>query len=305
MNAALIVASGRTKDKENFKPGKKIGTITAIERVALVFHQAGIRQIVVVCEEDVQVKKMVSNMNLTYLPCAANSEMFDNIKTGLSYLADKCQQALITYVDIPLFSVNTVQTLMASEGQVCIPRHHGRCGHPLLLKAEYFGKILDYNGDFGLRGAIEAVGLERQIVDIEDRGVLLDIQRDSADPSLLEEHDAAKLRVSYQVGIGKERIFYDSDMHQLLRLTEELGSLSKACVYMGISLNKGRTLIAGMEQQLEQPVLQTQQGGKSGGYSRLTAEAKHMMTCYDAFCKEADGVLTDLFQKHFKSMIEA
>ena len=100
-------------------------------------------------------------------------------------------------------------------------------------------------------------------------------------------------------------MFYDDDVHHLLSLTEELGSLSKACIYMGISLNKGRAIIATVEQQMGQSVLKTQQGGKNGGYSHLTPETKSWMTSYNAFCEEAGEVLQQLFQKHFISKIDA
>lgn len=303
MTAALIIASGKTNNKTNFEPAKVIGTITAVERVSILLQQAGIQRIVVVCDEDDKIKKLHSSVNLIFLSSPIGGEMLDSIKSGLTYLHDKCTEVLIVYVDVPMFSIRTIHSLMESDGDVCIPSYRGVWGHPVLLRTEHFEKILTYHGKNGLKGAIDAANIKKQIVEVDDAGIRADIQRDQSYKKLLQSHDATKLRLSCQFGIGKERVFYEADVHQLLLLIEELGSLSKACVYLGISLNKGRTIISTIEQQLGQSILKTQQGGKNGGYSRLTTEAKELMISYDAFCVEATNILQELFQKHFASQI--
>lgn len=301
MTAALIIASGRTDSKTSFEPSKMIGTITAVERISISLQQAGIQRIVVVCDEHDRIKKMNSSANLIFLSAPSGGEMLDSIKTGLSYLQDKCTEVLLVYVDIPMFSVDTIHSLREAEGGICIPSYHGRCGHPVLLRAEHFPAVLAYEGDRGLRGAIEAVGIPKQIVEVDDAGIRADIQRGQTYEKLLSGHDASRPRLSCQFKIGKERVFYDGDVHQLLLLIEELGSLSKACVYMGISLSKGRAVIATIEQQLGHPVLATQQGGRNGGYSHLTEEIKTLMARYDDFCCEAKDTMEQLFQKYFTS----
>ena len=299
MTAALIIASGKTNTKTAFEPAKMIGSITAVERIAILLQQAGIQRIAVVCSEDDKIRKLHTSANLTFLTAPSDGEMLDSIKIGLTYLRNKCTEALIVYVDIPMFSVHTVHKLMQADGDVCIPSYHGRWGHPILLRADHFAQILAYQGDNGLRGAIEAANINKRILEVEDAGIRADIQRDLSYQKLITNHDAAKMRLTCQFGIAKERVFYDGYVHQLLSLMEELGSLSKACTHMGISLNKGRAIIATIEQQIEHPVLETQQGGKHGGYSRLTAEMKSLLADYDSFCAEAETYLQQLFQKYF------
>ncbi|MBS6195399.1 MAG: NTP transferase domain-containing protein [Clostridiales bacterium] len=303
MTTALIVASGKTNSKTKFEPTKVVGTITAAERIFILLRQAGIQRIVVVSDEEDKLQKnhSSSSADITFLPSPADGEMLDSIKAGLAYLDGKCTQVLIVYVDVPMFSVETIHSLIEAEGGVCIPSYRGQWGHPILLRAEHFHEILAYHGQHGLRGAIEQAGIGKQIVEVDDPGVRADIQRGKSYEKLLPMHDAARLRVSCQIGIGKERIFYNDEVHRLLRLVEELGSLSKACAYTGISLNKGRTIISTIEQQMGHPVLETQQGGKNGGYSHLTEEMKVLMSRYDGFSREADGFLQQLFEKYFIS----
>ena len=300
MTAALIIASGKTDGKEFLKPDKKIGTITAIERIVLSFQHSGIQRIVIVSSgADDFVKKLVPSMNLTFLECADGPEMFDRIKTGLAYLEDKCTRALITYVDIPMFSADTVRALLDAHADLCIPSYRDRCGHPVLLQAAHFARVRSYTGGQGLKGATKALGLSIQIVEVADAGILSDIQKDTEYEKLLPDHDLAKLHASFRFRIYKERTFYGPGPHHLLCLTRETGSLSEACPYMGISYSKGRKIIAAIESQMGVRVIETQQGGRGGGFSHLTREAKELMRCYDAFCTDAKQVFQELFEKHF------
>lgn len=299
MTAALIIAAGRTARKDAMEPGREVGTITAVQRTAMVFRQAGIERIVVVCGDGDRTEKLVSHMNLVFLRVPGGAEMLDGVKLGLAYLRDKCTAALITHVDVPLFSIGTVHALMAAGGGVCVPSYHGHGGHPILLRAEHFPAILSYTGEGGLVGAVRAAGLERRMVDVTDQGVLTNTHGMAPCTRLVEDHDLSRLRPAYQFQLMRERIFYNAETHHLLQLTEESGSLLDACRHMGISYTKGRALIANLEQQLGCPVLESQQGGKTGGSSAITGEARRLMHSYEAFCAEAVETLDALFQKHF------
>ncbi len=300
MTAALIIASGRRRNRDPFEPGLRVGTISAIQRIVLLFQQAGIREIVV-CGEEEEVKKLVPAMNVVFLPCPGQGEMLEHIQLGIGYLGRKAREILICHVHTPMFSVQTVSALLASEGTVCIPSFHGRCGHPVLLRSSCFEEILAYRGENGLKGAIEAWGKEKTFVPVEDRGVLEDLTGLPED-SLISDHDLGRLRLSYKFRVGRESIFYGPGVHQLLTLTEELHSLAEACRYMGISYSKGRKILQTMEEQMGYPVLISRKGGKGGGCSQLTDQAKEMMERYGSFLQDAEGLLQDLFAKHFDSI---
>ncbi len=300
MTAALIVAAGKRSGRDSFEPGLKIGTISAIQRIVLLLQQSGIKDIVV-CGEEEAVKKLVPSMNLVFLPCSAEGEMLENIQIGLSYLRKKAEQVLVCHVEIPLFSVRTVEALLAAKGIICVPAYLGQRGHPILLRAACFDAIAAYRGQHGLKGAIDASGFGREIVEVQDAGILMDVPEMDDYVKLLPDHDVGKLRLAYQFRIGREAVFYGPGVHQLLLLTEELQSLADACRYMGISYSKGRKIIQTMEEQMNCTVLITRQGGRGGGFSQLTPEAKEMTRRYDAFVQEAEGAVQALFAKHFES----
>lgn len=299
MTAAVIVAAGRTDGKEHFAPEKQVGAISAVERVALLLQEAGIRQIAVACGPDDQVKKLVPSRNLVFLPVPPGGEMLHAVQAGLRYWAGRAEAVLVAQVDVPLFSTDTVRALLAAPGDIRVPAYQGRCGHPVVLGGAAIPAVLAYQGPGGLKGALAASGLARQVVEVDDPGIRSNIQKGGDYLSLLPGRDMQRLRLSFQLRLGKERIFYGPGIHQLLQLTEETGSLSSACAHMGMSYSKGRKIVAVMEQQLGAPVLETQQGGASGGFSRLTAPAREMVQRYEALCAEAEAALAQLFQKHF------
>ena len=300
MTAAMIITAGKTSRKSRFEPQKEVGTITTVQRAALVFQRAGVERVVVVCSGDGEkTERLAPNMNLEFLYCPKDAEMLDSVKIGLSYLRSRCSRVLICPVDVPLFSVQTIQTLLAAEGSVCVPSYQGRGGHPILLHTEVFQPILDYTGEGGLAGAIRNAGLKKQFVELDDEGIVANVEQDDGYNHLIDSHDLTRMHPDFRIRLMKERAFYGPGAHQLLQLTTETGSLLEACRKMGISYSKGRKIISDIEQQLGRSVLESQQGGKTGGQSVVTDEGTELMRRYSDFCDEARDCLHKLFEKHF------
>ncbi len=297
MTAALIIATGRTENKDDFEPMRETGTIPALQRVAMVFRQSGIERIVVVCGE--KQERAASNMGLIFLRAGGPSDMLENVKRGLIHLEGKCSAVLITHVDVPLFSLKTVQTLLAADGSVRVPCYQGKPGHPIYLSADHFPEVLSYQGKNGLAGAIRSAGLERSLVEVGDKGVLADIQGQEDYEQLVETHDMARLHFDVRLRLIKERAFFDPGAQQLLEMTRETGSLLDACRQMGISYSKGRKVVALIEQQLGFRVIESRQGGRDGGRSELTGEGERLLERFASFQSEASSRLEELFAKYF------
>lgn len=298
MTAALIITSGRTGSGRDLAPSREVGTIPAVQRIAHIFQRAGIGRIVVVCGEE-QVKKDAGHMGLVFLQGRSDGEMLDNVKTGLAYLQDKCTAALVTHVNVPLFSVGTVQALMDAEGDVRIPVCRGSSGHPMLLREVCFPAVLAYTGEGGLAGAVRASGFSCRRVEVEDEGVLVNIASGEDYAQLVNSHDLTRARFDLRIRLVGERVFYGPGAHQLLQLTSETGSLLEACRQMGISYSKGRKIVSTLEQQTGHPVIESRQGGAAGGSSVLTEHGKALLERYAAFCQEANACMEELFQKYF------
>jgi len=301
MIAALIIASGKTDKVDSFEPEKELGTIPAIRRMVMVFQRAGIDRVVVICDgSDGKTEKLAAFLNVVFLHGSAEAWMLDNVKTGLSYLREKCEAAIITHANVPLFSVETVKALMAVKAAVCVPFHKGSAGHPILLRSEHFDAILSYTGEGGLAGAVKASGLRRVLVEVDDEGVLANVPHDTNIERLVDGHSLRELMIDAKIRIISEKSFYSHAAHLFMQLIEEERSVLNACRRMGLSYSKGRSIIALMEEQLGYHVLESYQGGREGGYSFITEKGRVLMRNYDDLCVEARQCLRELSKKYFK-----
>lgn len=299
---AVIVAAGMSSRINSFKPMLKIGSITMIHRIIQTFEQAGVRPIVLITGNNADLlEKHVSGKNVI---CLRNNdyeqtEMFDSAKIGLSYLADKCDQILFTPTDIPLFTKTTIEKLMNSKAELASPVFQGRKGHPLLINTSLLTDIFKYNGNRGLNGAIYETGYERQLVEVEDRGILFDADKEEDYKELLEYHNKQILHPQIQIKLVKEKDFLGEREAMLLKLIHYTNSVKYASQQLNISYSKAWTVINLIEEQIGYPVVNRQPGGINGGYTTLTEEGRQLLDKYIKFEAEAKLAVQKIFEKNF------
>lgn len=172
---AVIVAAGMSSRMGKFKPMLPIGGISFTHRVIDTFRQAGVGPVVLVTGNRAdELEDHVAGLHVTCIrnPDYAATQMFDSAKLGLTALRGKCRRVLFTPVDIPLFQVDTVRRLLASQAPYAVPVCGGRQGHPILLSMELVDAIVSHDGTKGLLGALAPYTAEK--VSVEDAGILRD-----------------------------------------------------------------------------------------------------------------------------------
>ena len=145
-------------------------------------QQAGLFPIVVVVgADDYESRYQLNNLNVVFLILEESDEkreLFHSVKAGLSYLQDKCLSVVFTPVNAPMFIPKTI----------VVPSYKKKAGHPVLISNEMIPDILAYDGENGLRGAIEKYAGRRVFVEVDDIGVLSLNQEDDELQSRIEEH---------------------------------------------------------------------------------------------------------------------
>ena len=223
--AALIVAAGMSSRMGDFKPLLNIGSISIAQRVVATFQQAGVEKIVMVTGYNaVMLERHLAGNGVVFLrnDNYETTQMFDSVRIGLSYLRDKCGRVLFTPVDIPLFTADTVRRLLETDAPLACPAVDGETGHPTLIVASLFDRILSDSGDQGLRGALNRCGAELTLIPVEDRGILHDADTPEDYKALLRYHNEQLARPVLNVELARERVFFDSRTAMLLRLIEGL-----------------------------------------------------------------------------------
>ncbi len=174
---AVIAAAGMSSRMGSFKPLLEIGPTTMVKRIIAAFKQAGAAPIVVVTGHKAEeLTDHLSGEGVAFVHNAyyETTQMLDSARIGLKYIMDKCDRTFFTTVDIPLFSENTLLELLKSDAVLTKPRCGGVEGHPILLNCELIPEILCYNGDAGLRAALDMHTCGTHFVELPDEGILLD-----------------------------------------------------------------------------------------------------------------------------------
>ncbi|TQI68604.1 NTP transferase domain-containing protein [Clostridium sp. KNHs216] len=300
---AVIVAAGMSSRMGAFKPMLKVGSISTIRRIIFTLQQAGADPVVVVTGNRADIlEKHVSKMGVICLrnPEYASTQMLDSAKIGFRYLLCECGQVLFTPVDIPLFTVQTAETLMASGADVAIPLYGDQEGHPLLISTGLLPGVLQYEGENGLRGALDCSRAQLRRIPVEDEGVLFDADTPEDFQNLLSWHNAQLLHPQVKIELAREEIFLTPDAALLLRLIDRTESVRTACRQMNLSYSKGWTILNQMEKQLDYSVVVRHPGGMGGGHTSLSDKGRWLLRCYDQMVRESNQAVKEIYQQIFK-----
>ena len=300
--AALIVAAGMSSRMGDFKPLLNIGSISIAQRVVATFQQAGVEKIVMVTGYNaVMLERHLAGNGVVFLRNEKyeTTQMFDSVCIGLSYLRDKCGRVLFTPGDIPLFTADTVRRLLETDAPLACPAVDGETGHPTLIGASLFDRILSDSGDQGLRGALNRCGAELTLIPVEDRGILHDADTPEDYKALLRYHNEQLARPVLNVELARERVFFDTRTAMLLRLIDETRSVRQACQRIQMSYSSGWNVIRTLEGQLNRTLILRSQGGAGGGKSSLTDDGKLLLERYDAYVDALREKAGELFESYF------
>lgn len=96
----------------------------------------------------------------------------------------------------------------------------------------------------------------------------------------------------------KDCKFFGPGVAMLLELVEETHSLRKACGQMALAYTKALKMIQTAEEKLGYPLLVRHVGGRTGGGSELTPNAKALIRMFRAFERKAKEDI----DKHFEAL---
>lgn len=282
----VIAAVRKIFEKDKTEPLLKVGSISVIKRIVLTFQRAGISPIVVVTGyESYEIEHDLASYGVIFLKNDdyENSQMFDYAKIGLNFLKDKCDQVIFNPANIPMFTPETIESMLDYNEKVVSPSYNGKSGHPILISSELIPEILKYNGNMGMRGAIQEIGIERKWVNVEDEGILHNTDDINRLDNLLEKHNNDIMHSFIKISIEKEISFFDSRTKLLLLLIQDTHSVRNACRQMALSYSKAWNMINCMEKELGYEVVERKHGGKNGGKTYLTKEGSEFLEKYEVF----------------------
>ena len=301
---AVVVAAGHKSSVSSFSPMLPIGDSTVIRRIIITLKRSGIDPVVVVTgKQGDEVEKHIAGLRVICLRNQnyGNTQMYNSICLGLNYIEDLCDRVFILPAKFPMLLPETIKRMMDMDAQVVCPVFEGRRGHPVLVSSNIIGKLLNYKGEKGLRGALRQVDVDRCAweVEVEDQGIILAVETDEDRAQSNLDNERLDIFPQIQLTLERDEGFFGPSVAQFLSLIDHTGSMQTACRQMHMSYTKGWKILKAAEKQLGYPLLITQSGGAEGGSSLLTPKAKDFLVRFLGMEKELREDAQKLYQKYF------
>lgn len=304
--SAVIAAAGISSRMYEFKPMLCLGENTMIAAVVRNLREAGVGEIVVVTGYKSELmSKHLSTLDVRICENEryAETKMYDSLCLGLQALQDPYDYVFLTPGDVPLVQPRTIRKMQESQCSMMRPVCGKKPGHPVMLSRELVPSLYSYNGKNGLRGAMESFADPILEIEVDDEGVLVDVDTPADLKALYRKgmllRNGGQLWPDIQIQIAKENAILTPEIAQYLEMIGHTGSIQNACACMHMSYTRGWKLLNQIEKELGYPLVERYPGGTSGGGSALTVKGKRLLTAYQTYREKLQDTAKSLFSEVF------
>ena len=182
--SAVVLAAGTSTRMGRAKQLLPLGGTTVLAHTLENVRSTGLEEIILVLGASAEaISQQLPPSLLEGLKVVVNQAygqgMASSLREGLCALDQRTDGALIILGDQPFIRPQTLHQIMdeyrRSRAKIVIPSYQGNRGNPVLLDRSVFSEVMALEGDVGCR-AIFGNHLEAILkVEVEDKGVLLDI----------------------------------------------------------------------------------------------------------------------------------
>ncbi len=188
MTAGLILAAGESRRMGSPKALLEFRGETFLDRLIGLFTPHCSPVIVVLGAHAPAIRsgtrlaaqaRMVENRNYT-------DGQFSSMQCGLRALPEGTGRVLFTLVDHPAVSPGTLQALLgATPAALAVPRYDGRRGHPILFAGALVPEFLELPVTATAKDVVTRHAAAIAYIDVDDPGVLADVDDAAAYARLL------------------------------------------------------------------------------------------------------------------------
>ena len=181
---AIILAAGMSTRMGEAKQLLRLGESTVLGQTLENVRGAAVDEIVLVLGFSAEtIRQQLPVSAIEGLKVVVNRNyrqgMASSLRAGLSALDPRIDAALIVLADQPFIRPETLDRIVdryrRSHAQIVIPSYKGFRGNPVLLDRSVFPEVMALEGDIGCRAIFGSHSEGIVKVEVEDVGILLDI----------------------------------------------------------------------------------------------------------------------------------
>jgi molybdenum cofactor cytidylyltransferase len=177
----IVLAAGASSRMGKPKPLLEADGTTFLERAIKLLRTAGCTYVVaVVNESDDWIARVADTAGAAVvINDRPDSEQIDSLRLAIANLPEGYDAVVVMPVDFPRVQQETVTALLQEytrkPAAVMNPAHEGNPGHPVIFSRDVVTELLRPDLPDGARSIIERHTREARTVEVEDPGVLIDI----------------------------------------------------------------------------------------------------------------------------------
>lgn len=175
---AVLAAAGLSSRMHGYKPLLPYRNSTISGYLVQMMKKLELSPVVVVTGyRGDELEEYLSQFQVTFVRNKRyrETQMFDSIQLGIQAAAPLCTRILIMPMDIPSIRLDTFRQVLKASGPIIQTVCGDIPGHPVVIERDTALKLCAYEGDGGLRGAIQASGLPVTRVEVQDMGISRDV----------------------------------------------------------------------------------------------------------------------------------
>ena len=315
MISGVILAAGLSSRMGNYKPLLPIGDTLFITKLVDQMKSAGASRVIVVTGyRHLELESVLADQNVytVFNSRYYCTQMIDSVKLGIRAVREsdeqygtRTEQIILSPVDVVLSPRSVFDTVRKGNADFVRPVFQGRAGHPVGIREPLFDRILAYEGEGGLRCAVESSGCPIEEIEVDEPGILMDADTKDDYRRLVHAYDVSSgntglLHPDIEINISMDRVIFGEQFMQLLELINDTGSLQKTAGALKMSYTKIWQMIKKTEENTSEKLIERCSGGGNGGYSRLTEKGNEMLSRWKSMKNELDQVSQSVFNKYFE-----
>lgn len=178
----LLLAAGAANRFGSDKRQAQLASGDTLLQASLACYQNGPGSCIVVLDKnDGPERDWLATKGATSISVASRTAphgMGDSLAAGAREAARQGYDAcLVALADMPWVAATTLSAIAGAllEHPIVVPAWQGQWGHPVGFTVRYFDELAVLTGDRGARSLLKRHAAQRKVLEVADRGVLLDV----------------------------------------------------------------------------------------------------------------------------------